>query len=74
MGGRKDEFECRGEIQNGTLQGTITEPDGKTHRFKGVRAPELKRTAVVKWGNQFSFLMERIFRVGKLRVKQTNGL
>jgi len=39
-----------GEVVNGVLQGTITEPDGKTYRFKGVRAPELKRTAAVKWG------------------------
>jgi len=48
--GGKMNLSVEGEIQNGTLQGTITEPDGKTHRFKGVRAPELKRTAAVKWG------------------------
>lgn len=48
--GGKMNLSVEGEILNGALQGTITEPDGKTHRFKGVRAPELKRTAAVKWG------------------------
>ncbi|MGE8425405.1 MAG: 3-keto-disaccharide hydrolase, partial [Sphingobacterium siyangense] len=48
--GGKMNLSVEGEVVNGVLQGTITEPDGKTYRFKGVRAPELKRTAAVKWG------------------------
>ncbi|MGB3063306.1 3-keto-disaccharide hydrolase [Sphingobacterium thalpophilum] len=46
----KMNLSVEGEVVNGVLQGTITEPDGKTHRFKGVRAPELKRAGTVKWG------------------------
>ncbi len=46
----KMNLSVEGEVVNGVLQGTLTEPDGKTHRFKGVRAPELKRAGTVKWG------------------------
>lgn len=46
----KMNLSVEGEVVHGVLQGTITEPDGKTHRFKGVRAPELKRAGTVKWG------------------------
>ncbi|MDM1294681.1 DUF1080 domain-containing protein [Sphingobacterium sp. N143] len=39
-----------GEIVNGELHGTVIKPDGKSYHFKGKQAPELKRSAEVKWG------------------------
>ena len=39
-----------GTFANDRLTGTITEPNGRTANFAGVRAPALVRTAPVRWG------------------------
>jgi hypothetical protein len=39
-----------GTLRDGMLSGTITTPKGEAHRFVGVRAPSLKRSKPVEWG------------------------
>lgn len=39
-----------GTLADGKISGTITEPDGATATFTGVRAPALVRTVAPKWG------------------------
>ena len=39
-----------GDVKGTGLEGTITFPDGKTHTWKGIRAPRLKREKTPVWG------------------------
>lgn len=47
--GDKD-FVIKGQVSGSGITGTITTSEGKTHGFKGVKAPYLKRTAAPVWG------------------------
>lgn len=39
-----------GTLRGDSLTGTITQPNGETHAFTGVRAPTLRRSAPPVWG------------------------
>jgi len=39
-----------GELTGNEIQGTLVTSEGKKHNWKGVKAPYLKRTSVIKWG------------------------
>lgn len=43
-------FIVEGELVASGLQGTMTLPDGKKYKWKGVKAPLLKRSAAPEWG------------------------
>jgi len=40
-----------GALAGERIEGTVTTPEGKTYRWKGVRAPELKRSGEPVWGD-----------------------
>ena len=44
------DFVLEGELAGNEIQGTLTTSEGKELTWKGVKAPYLKRTAEVKWG------------------------
>ena len=44
------DVQVEGILADNKLTGTITNPDGKTHSFSGVKAPSLKREGAVVWG------------------------
>jgi hypothetical protein len=46
----KSDLEFKGELDDGTLKGTLNGPDGKTWRWTGIRAPLLEETSPPKWG------------------------
>jgi Domain of Unknown Function (DUF1080) len=47
---RKDDMVFEGKLEGSTLVGTTTGPDGTPWQWKGVRAPDLKRTTPPIWG------------------------
>lgn len=44
------DFVIEGELAGDGIQGTIVTSEGKQYKWKGVRAPYLKRTAAPAWG------------------------
>ena len=45
-----NDLQVSGTLDGDRLSGTMTMPDGKTHNWTGVRAPELKREKAPVWG------------------------
>ncbi len=45
------DFVISGELAGDGIQGTIVTSEGKEYKWKGVKAPYLKRTAAPVWGN-----------------------
>jgi Splicing factor len=39
-----------GQLAGSTIEGTVTTPSGETYRWKGVKAPYMKRSAEPTWG------------------------
>ncbi|MCE6991866.1 DUF1080 domain-containing protein [Dyadobacter sp. CY323] len=47
--GDKD-LTVEGTLSGESISGTLTTPEGKTHSWKGVRAPALRKTTLPAWG------------------------
>jgi hypothetical protein len=45
-----NDLRVEGSLQGNNLSGTLTNCDGKTYNWKGVRAPSLRRTTAPVWG------------------------
>ncbi|SFB93464.1 protein of unknown function [Parapedobacter composti] len=48
-----------GALAGERIEGTVTTPEGKTYRWKGVRAPELKRSGEPVWGDPIALFNGR---------------
>lgn len=46
-----NDLQVQGKFVNGAFEGTMIFPDGKTHTWKGTRAPVLRHAENVIWGN-----------------------
>lgn len=53
--GTKD-FDLEGQVNGETIEGTVNTSEGKVHKWKGVRAPLLKRPAATTWGKPVKLL------------------
>jgi len=53
------EMVIEGTVAGGKLSGTITEPNGGTATFTGVRAPTLERAAPARWGSPIAIFNGR---------------